>query len=38
MYQEKGSVFSGIFKKSPKLSEAPRLEEVKHFTRLATAE
>lgn len=31
MYQEKGSVFSGMFKKSPKLSEAPRLEEVKHL-------
>lgn len=33
MFQEKGggSVFSGMFKKSPKLSEAPRLKEVKLY-------
>lgn len=30
--QEKGGVFSGMFKKPPKLSEAPQLEEVNHFT------
>lgn len=28
IYQEKGGIFSGRFKKAPKLSEAPQLEEV----------
>lgn len=31
VYQEKGGVFSGMFKKSPKMSEGPRLEEVMFF-------
>lgn len=29
MFQEKGGIFSGIFKKTPKLAEAARPEEVK---------
>lgn len=37
MFQEKGGIFSGMFKKTPKPAEAARPEEVKvSFTAIST--